>query len=191
MTTYSLSQKHVKTSPHQRKGTHISKKEPPTSSPCNVWSFDSPLGEISGVESGGKLSRLLFGRAPNFPNYEHKETPLLQKTSKQIGEYFSGKRKIFTLPLNLCGTHFQKAVWTILLTIPFGKTCSYKELAIMAGNPKAARAVGAANHHNPIAIIVPCHRVIGTNGSLVGYAAGLDTKRYLLELEKQQTATLK
>jgi len=120
--------------------------------------------------------------APN--GYEKKETPLIKKAARQFGEYFDGKRKSFNLPLCLRGTDFQIKVWNALQRIPYGKTISYGELAAIIGNPKASRAVGMANNRNPIPIIVPCHRVIGHDGSLTGYAGGLKLKRLLLELEK-------
>ncbi len=108
---------------------------------------------------------------------------LLTETRKQLEEYFDGKRKEFNLPILLRGTEFQKKVWQGLCTIPYGETRSYKELAELVGNPKAVRAVGGANNKNPIMIIVPCHRVIGADGSLVGFGGGLEVKKYLLELE--------
>ena len=108
---------------------------------------------------------------------------LLTETRKQLQEYFDGKRKEFNLPILLRGTEFQKKVWQGLCTIPYGETRSYKELAELVGNPKAVRAVGGANNKNPIMIIVPCHRVIGADGSLVGFGGGLEVKKYLLELE--------
>jgi len=116
--------------------------------------------------------------------YEKKETPLIKKAALQFGEYFEGKRKSFNLPLTMQGTDFQIKVWNALKKIPYGKTISYGKLAAMIGNPKACRAVGMANNRNPIAIIIPCHRVIGNDGSLTGYGGGLELKRQLLELEK-------
>ena len=109
---------------------------------------------------------------------------ITDKTAKQLEEYFSGKRKHFDLPLNPKGTTFQQSVWKGLISIPYGDTRSYKQVAQMVGNPKASRAVGMANNKNPIVIIIPCHRVVGSNGSLVGYAYGLEMKKKLLELEK-------
>jgi methylated-DNA-[protein]-cysteine S-methyltransferase len=111
------------------------------------------------------------------------ETPLIKKTVQQLNEYFNKKRKIFDLPLSPNGTEFQQKVWNCLQKIPYGETCSYGELAKMIGNPKASRAVGMANNKNPIVIIIPCHRVIGADGSLTGYAGGLDIKKILLGLE--------
>jgi len=117
-------------------------------------------------------------------NTEIKNTPLIDETIRQLDEYFNGLRKEFNLPLKPEGTEFQKNVWYNLIKIPYGKKISYKELADMSGNVKACRAVGMANNKNPIAIIIPCHRVIGSNGALTGYAGGLKLKAELLELEK-------
>jgi methylated-DNA-[protein]-cysteine S-methyltransferase len=116
--------------------------------------------------------------------FEERETPLIKKAAGQLEEYFEGKRKKFDLPLALHGTDFQVTVWKALQKIPYGKTISYGELAAMIGNPKACRAVGMANNRNPIPIIIPCHRVIGKDGSLTGYAGGLEMKRTLLEIEE-------
>lgn len=112
-------------------------------------------------------------------------TPILQEACTQLQEYFDGKRETFSLPLNAKGTAFQEKVWQELQKIPYGQCISYGELASRIGNPKAARAVGMANHNNPIGIIIPCHRVIGKNGKLVGYAGGIDKKTFLLDLEKR------
>ena len=112
-----------------------------------------------------------------------KETPLIKCAAKQLEEYFSKKRKKFDLPLNPEGTEFQLKAWEALQCIPYGETRTYGEIAAAIGNPKASRAVGMANNKNPIHIIIPCHRVIGANGSLVGYASGLEIKQMLLELE--------
>lgn len=106
---------------------------------------------------------------------------------RQVSEYFEGKRTTFDLPLQMTGTDFQKNVWRELCNIPYGETRTYKQIAIAIGNPKAVRAVGLANNKNPISIIVPCHRVIGSNGKLVGYAGGLDIKRWLLQLEQRSS----
>ena len=111
-------------------------------------------------------------------------TPVLVETERQLGEYFAGGRKAFSVALDMRGTRFQRDVWEALLAIPFGETRSYGQLAKQLGNPRATRAVGAANGRNPISIIVPCHRVIGSSGKLTGFAGGLDTKAHLLGLEK-------
>lgn len=113
-----------------------------------------------------------------------KLTPLIEKTIKELEEYFNGKRKVFDIPVKPHCTPFQKVVLGNLVKIPYGKTISYKELATLCGNPKASRAVGMANHNNPIAILIPCHRVVGSNGKLTGYAGGLELKQELLDLEK-------
>ena len=118
-------------------------------------------------------------------SYMLKETDLINNTRKQLDEYFAGKRKKFDIPIKLDGTDFQIKVWKELLKIPYGETCSYLDIAKRIGNPKASRAVGMANNKNKIIIIVPCHRVIGSNKKLVGYACGLDVKEKLLELEKE------
>ena len=115
---------------------------------------------------------------------EQNQHPILLETEKQLSEYFAAKRQSFDLPLDFSGTDFQKQVWQALLQIPFGETRSYKDIALQIGNVKAVRAVGAANGKNPISIIAPCHRVVGVNGKLVGFAGGLDNKDILLKLEK-------
>lgn len=115
------------------------------------------------------------------------KTILTDQVYTQIMEYLQGKRRVFDFPYELRGTEFQKKVWNQLCKIPYGETRTYKDIAIAIGNPKASRAVGMANNKNPIAIAVPCHRVIGANGTLVGYAGGLDMKAALLELEKGNT----
>lgn len=119
------------------------------------------------------------------PSHTNETTAFSEMVIQQLDEYFSGERKTFTIPLSAKGTSFQHLVWDALCTIPYGETRSYGEIAKQIGNPKASRAVGMANHNNPIGIIVPCHRVIGANGTLTGYAGGLDMKQYLLELEQQ------
>lgn len=114
-------------------------------------------------------------------------TELLSMATIQLDEYFQGKRTTFSLPFKLTGAPFQLAVWKELQNIPYGQTTSYKEIAQKINKPKACRAVGMANNKNPLPIIIPCHRVIGSNGKLIGYAGGLKLKNYLLELEKSHT----
>ena len=114
------------------------------------------------------------------------ETELLREADRQLREYFAGQRQEFALPLRLRGTDFQKRVWQALCRIPFGQTVSYQEIAEWVGSPKACRAVGQANHCNPISIVVPCHRVIGKSGDLTGYGGGMAMKEYLLALEKRE-----
>jgi O-6-methylguanine DNA methyltransferase len=116
----------------------------------------------------------------------NEEASLIREAFSQVESYLSGRLKKFDLPLELSGTDFQLRVWNALRSIPWGSTASYKDIATMTGNPKATRAVGMANNRNPIAIIVPCHRVIGSDGSLVGYAGGMELKRTLLEIENPQ-----
>ncbi len=130
-----------------------------------------------------RLSFELLVEKRGFKSVYSPHNPFLLDVEKQINEYFEKKRKVFDIPLILEGTEFQKKCWNALLTIPYGKTISYMEQAEMVGNPKAVRACANANRLNPIAIIIPCHRVIGKDGSLTGYAAGISKKRFLLELE--------
>ena len=116
--------------------------------------------------------------------------PVLVETERQLREYFDGGRKAFDLKLDFCGTEFQRKVWHALLTIPYGETRSYSQIAEQIGSPEAVRAVGAANGRNPISIVAPCHRVIGSNGKLTGFAGGLETKAFLLTLEGPQPSML-
>lgn len=153
-----------------------------------VWYVDSPIGPLGLIERDGKLTELFFGSAPR-PEAELRETELLRRAEAQLFEYFAGERKAFDLPLDPRGTPFQRRVWAALLTIPYGETRSYGEIAALAGSPKGFRAVGMANHQNPISIFIPCHRVIGKNGSLTGYGGGLERKKLLLELERAHTGT--
>jgi len=142
--------------------------------------------DLSITDNGDAITGVYFGRKP-LPGYQKAETPLIQKAAAQIEEYLNGKRKQFKLPLALHGTEFQLAVWHALQDIPYGETRSYGEIAASIGRPKAVRAVGMANNRNPISIIVPCHRVIGHDGSLTGYGGGLPLKQRLLELERSKT----
>ena len=147
-----------------------------------VW-ISTPMGTLTAVEEDGALIRLDFGK--NEPaGAEYGETGLLTETRRQMAEYFSGNRREFTLPLAPRGTAFQMKVWNALSAIPYGQTRSYRDIALQIESPNAVRAVGGANHHNPISIIIPCHRVIGLNGSLTGYGGGLDKKEALLALER-------
>lgn len=118
---------------------------------------------------------------------EERSGPILEQAAQQLREYFAGERREFDLTLEPKGTDFQISVWKALLAVPYGETRSYGEIAAAIGNPKASRAVGMANNKNPIAIIIPCHRIVGANGSLTGYAGGLDTKRTLLALEAEKS----
>ena len=145
---------------------------------------NSPVGKIEIVEENEKIIELnIYNEKKN--NIIEKDTKLLLETQKQLKEYFEGKRTKFEIPLNPKGTEFMKKVWKELLNIPYGEVRTYKEIAEKIGNSKASRAVGMANNKNPILIIIPCHRVIGSNNKLVGYALGLDMKKYLLDLERK------
>jgi methylated-DNA-[protein]-cysteine S-methyltransferase len=135
------------------------------------------------TEENNAITGVYFG-AEIPAGFIKAETPLIKKAAAQIEEYLDGKRKKFSLPLAMHGTEFQMDVWKALQTIPYGETRSYKQIAELVNRPKAVRAVGMANHRNPISIIVPCHRVIGHNGNLTGYGGGLPIKKYLLELER-------
>ncbi len=150
----------------------------------NVMYYQSPLGILSVVASSAGVCNIIFGELKENIVAKEEKTPILQQTELQLNEYFSGERKVFTVPIDLKGTEFQCKVWNNLLKIPYGETRCYSEIARMTGNQKASRAVGMANNRNPIPIIIPCHRVIGKNGMLVGYAGGLEIKKYLLELEQ-------
>ena len=150
----------------------------------NYCYLDSPIGRLKIEEDGEAITALhLCIDEVDKADEANNETSLLQETKEQLEEYFTGKRKEFNLPISLNGTDFQKKVWNALRTIPYGETLSYGEVAAKIGNPKASRAVGGANNKNPILIIVPCHRVIGADGSLVGFGCGLPAKEYLLALE--------
>lgn len=151
----------------------------------------SPVGTLKLVAHDDALLAVLWEnenlkRVPLSTLTLDQNHAILLETKKQLTEYFSGKRQTFNLPLAFHGTPFQKKVWNALLTIPFGETRSYKDIAEQIGNVKAVRAVGAANGKNPISIIAPCHRVVGVNGKLVGFAGGLDNKEILLNIERQQ-----
>lgn len=137
---------------------------------------DSPIGPLAiDVDDAGRLTGITFGQAFVAPGAE--------AVVAQLNEYFAGRREAFDLPLNLAGTEFQLAVWNELLRVPYGTTITYGELARRIGRPSAVRAVGAANGANPIPVIVPCHRVIGSNGTLTGYGGGIARKQWLLALE--------
>ena len=150
----------------------------------------SPVGTLKLVASDEGLAAILWendreDRVRLGAMIEQPDHPVLAETARQLGEYFAGKRTRFDLPLDFRGTDFQKSVWAALLTIPAGETRSYAQIAAQIGRPSACRAVGAANGKNPISIIAPCHRVIGSDGSLTGFAGGLEGKKYLLELEQR------
>ncbi len=148
----------------------------------------SPVGRLQIVATDTALVAILWEkddptRVPLSPRTENDAHPVLAEAARQLDEYFAGTRTRFTLSLDFTGTEFQREVWQALLTIPFGETRSYRQIAEQIGRPAAVRAVGAANGRNPISIIAPCHRVIGTDGKLTGFAGGLDAKAFLLALE--------
>ena len=146
----------------------------------------SPIGELTLVNTDGGLSELLMGASGSPPNPSPagtRATAGFERTIEELTEYFSGERDRFTVVVAMRGSEFQLRVWALLREIPYGETRSYGDIARALGDPALAREVGAANARNPIAIVVPCHRVIGSDGSLTGYAGGLERKRFLLDLE--------
>ena len=145
------------------------------------YSYETALGSVTFVEEDGALLAIT---TQHTYEGERLETSLIKEAYRQLSEYLIGERKSFDLPLNPRGTVFQQQVWKALCDIPYGETRSYKQIAEAIGNPKAVRAVGMANNRNPLLIVVPCHRVIGANGKLVGYGAGIEKKEFLLKLEK-------
>lgn len=143
--------------------------------------YDSPIGILKIAEDDQGITEVSFQEEIGA---DQKEGSLyLEKTLRQLEEYFAGIRRSFDVPLSLKGTEFQKKVWHALKEIPYGHTACYQEVAAMIGNEKASRAIGNANHHNPVVIIVPCHRVIRADGSIGGYGGGIRRKKYLLNLE--------
>lgn len=151
----------------------------------------SPVGELTLVASERGLCAVLWGaadaeRVPLGEMRQDEEHPVLLEARRQLQAYFAGTLRAFSLPLEFVGTEFQKRVWDALLTIPFGQTRTYGEIAAQIGSPNASRAVGAANGRNPISIIAPCHRVIGSDGTLTGFAGGLEAKALLLDIERGQ-----
>ncbi len=155
--------------------------------------MDSPVGTLKLVAHDHALVAVMWDnedhkRVRLAALLENTQHPMLLKAKQQLQQYFAGQRQQFDLPLDFQGTDFQQHVWQALLTIPYGETRSYKDIAFQIGNAKAVRAVGAANGKNPISIIAPCHRVIGSGGALVGFAGGLDKKQILLNLEQSKSA---
>jgi methylated-DNA-[protein]-cysteine S-methyltransferase len=172
----------------------------------NMQYLDSPIGTLRLLSNGSQLIRIEFenhygddigddiGNATRNNNADascvERSDPALAACAQQLGEYFARQRRQFDLPLSAAGTSFQKTVWQALAAIPYGELRSYRDIAQVIGKPAAVRAVGAANGRNPLPIVVPCHRVIGSNGSLTGFAGGLGIKTYLLELEGALSASL-
>lgn len=164
------------------------KNLPKTSTPYFYKTTQSPVGELKLVASDRGLAAILWEnddpkRVRLGVLKEDRTHPVLVATERQLQDYFSEKRKKFSVKLDFAGTDFQKKVWAALLSIPFGATRTYAQIARQVGRPKAVRAVGAANGRNPISILAPCHRVIGSNGKLTGFAGGLQAKAVLLALE--------
>ena len=145
-----------------------------------AFTMQSPIGLLTIEETDGAITALRFGGETVSPP----PTPLLQRAAQQLTEYFDARRRRFYLPLRPQGTAFQQAAWSALCDIPYGQTRTYAQQAAAIGNPKACRAVGMANHCNPLPLFIPCHRVIGAGGKLTGYAGGLAVTRFLLELEQ-------
>jgi methylated-DNA-[protein]-cysteine S-methyltransferase len=163
-----------------------------TAARLSMTMIDSPVGPLTLVAGGGALAGLyLHERAPAQvlaaidPGRDGEDDPVFAAAAGQLGEYFDGSRQAFDLPLALDGTAFQRTVWEALLGIGYGETVSYGQLADRIGRPSAARAVGLANGRNPVSIIVPCHRVVGSDGNLTGYGGGIDNKRRLLDMERR------
>ena len=150
----------------------------------NIFYYNTPIGLVGITEQNDKITNLFFECEDiDSKEYTINESFILKEANKQLQAYFNCQLKEFTLPLAPVGTDFMTRVWEALRNIPYGETRSYKDIAIIIGNSKACRAVGMANNRNPIAIITPCHRVIGSKGDLVGYAGGLKIKSFLLDLE--------
>ena len=155
--------------------------------------IDSPLGELTLLSDGDRLVGLYLpmhkGAPPDTSSWQWDAGPFREAVA-QLAQYFAGDRQDFDLPLGATGTPFQQQVWSALTTIPYGATATYRDIAVAIGSPKAVRAVGLANGRNPISIVVPCHRVVGTNGSLTGYGGGLAAKQHLLDLESRVAGLL-
>lgn len=150
-----------------------------------IKGYETLIGKVTIGEKDGYITNIYFENDILPNNVTVKETPLIKETIRQIHLYLSGELKNIDVPIKIEGTKFQKLVWSKLIEIPYGQTCTYKDIAAQIGNEKACRAVGNANNKNKLPIIVPCHRVIGKSGKLVGYAGGLDIKEKLLNIEKK------
>ena len=150
----------------------------------SMYIIQTVIGPLTIIESENSITHIHFGEV-KVMGIEEQRTELIEETEKQINDFYTGERDAFDLPLTLQGTEFQNKVWKALLEIPKGETRSYKDIAVAVGNPNASRAVGMANNRNPIPVIIPCHRVIGTNGKLIGFAGGLDLKEKMLMIERK------
>jgi methylated-DNA-[protein]-cysteine S-methyltransferase len=157
----------------------------------HTTTMNSPVGELRLIAGDNGLRAILWGAedAERIASIDDElvegTTPVLDEAMSQLEEYFAGTRREFDLPLDPAGTEFQQSAWMVLRTIPYGRTISYGQQAERLGDPNKARAVGAANGKNPLSIVVPCHRVVGSNGDLTGFAAGIDVKSWLLDHERQ------
>jgi methylated-DNA-[protein]-cysteine S-methyltransferase len=161
----------------------------PTSELLQRTTLDSPVGQLRLIATETALLAVLWpeereGRVKFTTEPVDGDNKVLRQTAKQLGEYFAGKRRSFDLPLELRGTEFQQQVWQALAEIPFAETSTYGKQAAAIGRPRAIRAVGSANGRNPLSIVLPCHRIVGADGKLTGFAGGLDTKRWLLDHER-------
>ncbi len=154
----------------------------------NIAFSETSIGKIGIAEDTGKITNVYFATDIIPPALELEETALLRDAFQQLNAYLKGTLKAFSLPIAPAGTIFRQQVWQLLANIPYGTTATYKDIAIALGNPQSVRAVGQANHQNPIPLFIPCHRIIGMNGKLVGYRGGLAIKAKLLEIEKQGLA---
>ncbi|KOO48327.1 methylated-DNA--[protein]-cysteine S-methyltransferase [Viridibacillus arvi] len=147
--------------------------------------YESPIGVLEIIGTDKAISSIMFSEQDRAVNNKQDKTPIvLENCYDQLDEYFKGDRREFTFPIKYEGTNFQKNVWNALTSIPYGKTVSYTDIAVLIGNEKAIRAVGNANGKNKMSIVIPCHRIIGSNGKLTGYAGGLWRKEWLLQHEK-------
>ena len=152
----------------------------------NIYFYNTVIGKIGIAETGGSITNLYFENDTLPQNATEEETPLLVEAAQQLNRYLMGTLKQFTLPLAPSGTPFMKQVWQHLCDVPYGQTATYKEIAAKTGNEKASRAIGLANNRNPIPVFIPCHRIIGSNGTLIGYRGGLEVKKILLNIERKQ-----
>lgn len=150
----------------------------------NFYSYKTKLGEIGIGEEGGYITNIYLSKESFPKEFDLYESPVIKEAAKQLAEYLAGKRKIFDLPIKMQGTEFMIKVWKALQTIPYGEVTTYKDIAERVGCPKGFRAVGMANNKNKLPILVPCHRIIGSDGSLTGFAYGLEMKEKLLQLER-------
>ncbi len=151
-----------------------------------MYFYDTKIGRIGLVEEEEAITALYLKELPIPADFVVSETTLLKEAARQVQSYFVGELREFNLPVKILGTDFMKKVLAKVMEIPYGQTATYQEIAIQIGQPKAVRAVGQANHRNPLPLIIPCHRIIGTNGRLTGYAGGLELKEFLLQLEQYQ-----